>query len=422
MASPSPASISARGASCVGASRSSSGARCRAEASQTCWRRWPARAVSASAAARALRSPASRAARRARSSVVVKGCCGAGGEDARAAAGEAATEAGPGGRGVGALMRSAGWEWGQSPIRLRSGLIRSRGTNRDPTPISRRAPFLQRAIPVAGGDVDGAHLDAVAAGVLHELAGGVEAQRLAVEHGGQEGGGLVALEPAAHVHQQRKAGGVALGEAVFAEAFDLLEDALGELCGVAALDHAADQPLVELVPRRPCASRRPWRGAGCRPRRRVKSAASMAICITCSWKIGTPRVRPSACCSAVAGVVHRLRALAPAQVGVHHAALDGAGAHDGDLDHQVVEAARLQARQHAHLRAALDLEHAHGVGGADHVVGGGVVAGDVLHAEVHAPPRAHQRQAAADGAEHAQGQHVHLQQAQRRPGRPCPTG
>jgi uncharacterized protein YcfJ len=28
----------------VGASRSSSGARCRAEASQTCWRRWPERA------------------------------------------------------------------------------------------------------------------------------------------------------------------------------------------------------------------------------------------------------------------------------------------------------------------------------------------------------------------------------------------
>jgi hypothetical protein len=54
--------------------------------------------------------------------------------------------------------------------------------------------------------------------VVHELAGGVEAQGLAVEHGGQEGGRLVALEPAAGVDQQRKAGGVAFGEAVFAEA------------------------------------------------------------------------------------------------------------------------------------------------------------------------------------------------------------
>ena len=32
--------------------------------------------------------------------------------------------------------------------------------------------------------------------------------------------------------------------------------------------------------------------------------------------------------------------------------------HDGDLDHQVVIAARLEARQHRHLRPALDLEHA----------------------------------------------------------------
>jgi hypothetical protein len=71
----------------------------------------------------------------------------------------------------------------------------------------------------------------------------------------------------------------------------------------------------------------------------VKPAASMAICITCSWKIGTPSVRPSASRSASLRVLHRLQPLAAAQVGVHHAALDGAGPHDGDLDHQVVEAA-----------------------------------------------------------------------------------
>ena len=65
---------------------------------------------------------------------------------------------------------------------------------------------------------------------------------------------------------------------------------------------------------------------------------------------------------------------------MHHAALDRPRPHDRDLDHQVVEAARLQARQHAHLRAALDLEHADRVGLADHVVGGRSSAGIVLHA------------------------------------------
>ena len=40
----------------------------------------------------------------------------------------------------------------------------------------------------------------------------------------------------------------------------------------------------------------------------------------------------------------------------------GPGPHDRDLDHQVVELARLQARQHRHLRARFDLEHADRVG------------------------------------------------------------
>jgi hypothetical protein len=47
---------------------------------------------------------------------------------------------------------------------------------------------------------------------------------------------------------------------------------------------------------------------------------------------------------------------------VHHAAADRAGPHDADLDHEVVVVARAQARQHRHLRAALDLEHPDGVG------------------------------------------------------------
>ena len=58
-----------------------------------------------------------------------------------------------------------------------------------------------------------------------------------------------------------------------------------------------------------------------------------------------------------------------------HAALDRPGPHDRHLHHQVVVAARLQTRQHAHLRPALDLEDAHGVGLADHFVGGLVVLG-----------------------------------------------
>ena len=43
----------------------------------------------------------------------------------------------------------------------------------------------------------------------------------------------MALEPATHINQQRKTGGMALGKTVFAKALDLLEDALRETIGPA---------------------------------------------------------------------------------------------------------------------------------------------------------------------------------------------
>src|SRR3546814_2983249 len=58
---------------------------------------------------------------------------------------------------------------------------------------------------------------------------------------------------------------------------------------------------------------------------------------------------------------------------MHHVALDRTRPHNGDLDDEVVELARLQARQHGHLRAALDLEHANGIGATQHIVDGGVL-------------------------------------------------
>ncbi len=101
------------------------------------------------------------------------------------------------------------------------------------------------------------------------------------------------------------------------------------------------------------------------------------------------------------------------QVGMHHAALDGPGPHDRHLDHQVVVPARPQPRQHAHLRAALDLEYADGVGGADHVVGGFVALRDLLRIEA-APALARQQLVGApQRAEHAQREDVDLDEAER---------
>jgi hypothetical protein len=98
----------------------------------------------------------------------------------------------------------------------------------------------------------------------------------------------------------------------------------------------------------------------------VKPAATMAMRMACSWNSGTPSVLPSTRSSSSArpcsgegeGKIDRLLALAAAQIGVDHVALDRAGAHDRHLDDEIVEAGGFQPRQHVHLRPALDLEDA----------------------------------------------------------------
>ena len=95
-----------------------------------------------------------------------------------------------------------------------------------------------------------------------------------------------------------------------------------------------------------------------------------------------------------------------------HVALDRPRPDDRDLDDQVVEAARLQPRQHVHLRPALDLEHAERIALAQHVV-------DLRHLlrdGRQLPPLAvmllDQVEAFADAGQHAEREHVDLEDAE----------
>ena len=269
--------------------------------------------------------------------------------------------------------------------------------------------------------------------ITHQLRRGVEAHRLAVEQRGQKGVGVVALQPRADIDQQRKAGRVALWEAVFAEALDLLEDALGVIRLVTLGHHAADQPFMErteaalALPR----GHRAAQAVGFTGREIGRQDRQLHHLLLKDRHAQRAAQRPF---DLRLGVVDRLLARTAAQVGVHHAALDRAGPHDGHLDHQVVEAARPQARQHVHLGPALDLKGADRIAPAQHVVDRRVVARHVLHRErppvaalgrfsrgqrtrlgLARPPQlgAHHRQRTADGAEHAQRQDVDLDQPQR---------
>ena len=96
---------------------------------------------------------------------------------------------------------------------------------------------------------------------------------------------------------------------------------------------------------------------------------------------------------------------------MHHAALNRAGPHNSHLDHQVVKAAWFEARQHAHLRPAFDLKHAHRVSLANHVVGLAVARFDLMHLQMPAAPLVDQLKAAAYGRQHAKCQHIDFQES-----------
>lgn len=105
---------------------------------------------------------------------------------------------------------------------------------------------FQGAVDIAVHYVDRAHFNAVAAGVLNQLARGVEAERLAVEERGQEGRWLMALDPRRSVDEKCKARCMRLREPVLAESFDLLKDGLGKAAFVASLQHSVDDFVVVL--------------------------------------------------------------------------------------------------------------------------------------------------------------------------------
>ncbi len=71
--------------------------------------------------------------------------------------------------------------------------------------------------------------------------------------------------------------------------------------------------------------------------------------------------------------IGRFPALPPVQVRMHHLAHDRPRPDDGDLHHDVVKLLWPQARQRRHLRAALHLEHADGVGLLESLEHSGIV-------------------------------------------------
>ena len=201
-------------------------------------------------------------------------------------------------------------------------------------------------------------------------------------------------------------------KAVFPEAEYLLEDLLRELFGVAAREHAVDQsPLERLQPA--LAPPRRHRApqliglAGSEARGHHGELHHLLL------EDGDPQRALEHRLHRLGRIGDRLLPAAAAQIGMHHAALDRPRPDDRHFDHEIVEPGRLQARQHRHLRPRFHLEHADRIGLLQHRVDLGVFGRDVLHPQRRAAPVADQIERAADGREHAQRQHVHLEYAER---------
>ena len=89
---------------------------------------------------------------------------------------------------------------------------------------------------------------------------------------------------------------MALGKAIGAEPFELLERALGEGGLVAPAHHAVDE-LVAKLPDVAVALEGRHRAAELVGLDGVNPAHSIATRIACSWKSGTPSVLPRTCSS-----------------------------------------------------------------------------------------------------------------------------
>ena len=222
---------------------------------------------------------------------------------------------------------------------------------------------------------------------------------------------------------------MALREPILAEALDLLEELLAELLFDAALAKTGEQPLVMFLERAGLAPRSHVTTEAVRLAAAVARADDRDLHHLLLEERNAQRALEDRLQNGMRRVVLLVAAATP-QVRMHHAALDRAGSHDGHFDHEVVELLRAKARQHRHLRAALDLEDAHGISTTERLVDLGVLSWDAREPldggaageaalvargvrRIDARLVANEVEALADRGEHAETEHVDLEKAER---------
>ncbi len=203
--------------------------------------------------------------------------------------------------------------------------------------------------------------------VPHNLRRRIKTHRLTVQQRGRIHRRVIAFDPARRIHQQRKARRVRFRKTILAEPLESLEAPLRKLPRVAVLHHPLDEPRRkprDVLFRRPRGDRppQPFRLARREARRLDRQRHHLLLEQRHAQRFAEhlPDDR--------VGILHRLLAIPPPQVGMHHLPDDRPRPHDRHFDHQVIKTSRLQARQHGHLRPRLNLKYPQRVRAADHVV------------------------------------------------------
>ncbi len=242
-------------------------------------------------------------------------------------------------------------------------------------------------------------LNAVTACILDQLAGAVKTHGLRVQQGRQKVLRVTRFQIGAEPGQFGETGRVTFRKTVFPKTADLIEQALGKFWRIFFGSHTIQQLLFKRAQTTTATPGRHGPSQGVRfVSRKTRRLHSQFHGLFLKNRHAQGAFQHMA--DFGSGVVNFAVVATAFQIRMHHAPLNGAGAHNGHLHHQVVKAFGTQPWQHAHLGAGLDLEHAYGVSAPYHPKGFGAVQRDVLQAEWFAFLLADTVQAATQGAQH----------------------
>ena len=280
-----------------------------------------------------------------------------------------------------------------------------------PEPQPHRA-ILHRAGHLRPADACAERAHAPPAGVAHQARRWVEAHGLGVDERRQELGGVMTAQPGALVGQHGEGRRVGLGESEVGEPDELGEHRAGDLIGYAPLACPLQEPLphAQHGVATALAAHRPAQVlglAGAEARERHRHLQHLLLEHHHAQGLLQHRLQQGVVVRRAEGGVAAPGA-AVAHIGMHGAPAHGAGADEGDLHGEVIQVLGPRLQQALHLGAALDLEHAHGVGVLDLGVHRGVVEPDARDVRCAAVPGGDEVQAVLHRREHSQPQQVDL--------------